>query len=356
VSDRSGCGQAELAVLESLESLTAGRRPRHHVRSARALKALDERIGLGPRYGYQVLVDLARPWTVAVRLVSGRGNFGDRVFTEPAGASYTESRPSRVGQLVLDAEAGRMAPVPVGLINGSVYRGGRQPPLEPLAAINALRQLLDNPKMPDTKVLEIAGGPYSVTGCEISGDVAGLLQGRPAEIRETGRITLTGVPVPQRAPQQSPGSPGRHIAVGSGGNIDGPRFQAHVIVESLPAEVTVPEAVEAIVSRSRARQRRDYPELAERTGLPIADLTDESPRYGVSIHLKLSPGSDPAAVRDRLREIDGVVWSSTWQYPAPLAKILRSWIKRHRAENLTASLTQLEQAIREDRHDDLRNA
>ncbi|MGN6677259.1 MAG: hypothetical protein ACTHKL_05690 [Streptosporangiaceae bacterium] len=352
MSDRSGCGLAELAVLESLEALTAGRRPQHHVKSSRALADVDERIGLGPRYGYQVLVDLARPWTVAVRLVSRRGNFGDRAFPEPAGATYTESRPSLVGQLVLDAEAGRLAPVPVGLINGSVYRGGRQPPLEPLAVIDALRQLLGDPRTPDGRVLEIVGGPYSVTGCEISGDVAGLLQGHLAEIREIGRVTLTGVPVPERAP----GSSGKHIAVRGAGNIGHPPFQAHVIIESLPGEAAVGDAVEAIISRSRARQRRDYPELAKRTGLPIADVSDESRGYGVSIHLKLSPDSDPTAVRERLREIDGVAWSSTWQFPAPVAAVLRSWVKRHRREDLVASLAQLEQAIHEDRRQDLSNA
>lgn len=97
MTDRSGCGLVELAVLQSLEALTAGR-PRAHVISARAVAAIDERIGLGPRYGYQVLLDLARPWTVAVRLVSGRGNLGGRGFDPPAADRYTESRQSRVGQ------------------------------------------------------------------------------------------------------------------------------------------------------------------------------------------------------------------------------------------------------------------
>jgi hypothetical protein len=123
MTDRSGCGLVELTVLQSLEALTAGR-PRAFVISARAVAAIEERIGLGPRYGYQVLLDLARPWMIAVRLVSGRGNFGGRGFDPPAADRYTESRPSRVGQLVLDTEAHRLAPVPVGLINGTVYRGG----------------------------------------------------------------------------------------------------------------------------------------------------------------------------------------------------------------------------------------
>lgn len=180
-------------------------------------------------------------------------------------------------------------------------------------------------------LLETISGPYAVTGSEIGGDVAGLMQGQPTEIREIGQVTLTGDP-----------------------DIGRPRFQAHITIESLPAEVTVPYAIEAIVDRSNARQRRAYPDLAERTGLPLADLTDDSRGSSVSIHLKLSPGSDPAAVRERLREVDGITWSSTWQFPAPVTKLLRSWTKRHRDEDLAASLTQLEQAIREDRGQDNR--
>jgi hypothetical protein len=125
-----------------------------------------------------------------------------------------------VGQLVLDAEAGRRAPVPVGLINGSIYRGGQQPPLDPLAVINALQQLLGNPGLPDAEIVAIAGGAYSVTGCEISGDVAGLLRGLPAAITETGRITITDVPVPARAPER-PSGPGKHVLVAGAGRIEG---------------------------------------------------------------------------------------------------------------------------------------
>jgi len=350
MSDRSGCGLVELALLENLEALTAGRRQRH-VKTSRVLAEVEKLLGLGPRYGYEVLVDLARPWTIAMRLVEGQGNFGDRMFPEPASARYTESRPSHVGQLVLDAEARRLAPVPVGLINGSIYRGGQQPPLDAFAVINALRQLLDNPRTPDAEVVAIVGGPYSVTGCEISGDVAGLLRGLPAEISEIGRVTITDVPVPSQAPDP-PSVPRKHVLAGGGGYVHGSRFQAHLIIESLPAQVVPMDVIQAIVSRAKSRQRRDYPELAERTGLPVADVTDESSGYGVSIHVKLSPGSDPAEVSERLREVDGVAWSSGWQFPAPLATMLRSWVELHRGEDLAASLTQLEQAIHDDRHRD----
>jgi DNA gyrase/topoisomerase IV subunit A len=351
MTDRSGCGLVEVTVLQSFEALTAGR-PRAHVKSSRAVAGIEERIGLGPRYGYQVLVDLARPWKVTLRLVSGVGNFGDRLFDEPAADRYTESRQSHVGQLVLDAEAHRLAPVPVGLINGTTYRGGAQPPLEPFRVIAVLRKLLDDPRVSDGELLKIVGPPYSVTDCEISGDLAALYRGRRTEIRETGRITITDVPVPD--PPEPPATPGQtkaahRVLTGSGGVDDGPPFAAHLVIESLPGQVTTGEATKAITQRIQSRRWHDsHPELARRAGLPIADMYDAWPQPDVRIHLALNPGSDPAAVRDQLLAVDGVGWDATWAFPAPLASMLRSWVERHQSEDITESLTRLAHAIRRD--------
>jgi hypothetical protein len=107
VSDRTGSGLVELAVLETVSAATAGR-TRAHVVCRKAVAGIEERIGLGPRYGYEVLLDLARPWIIPVRTVSVAGNRGDRSFPQDAGPEYTECRPSHVGQLVLDAEAHRL--------------------------------------------------------------------------------------------------------------------------------------------------------------------------------------------------------------------------------------------------------
>jgi hypothetical protein len=79
---------------------------------------------------------------------------------------------SRVGQLVLAAETRQLAPVPVGLINGTTYRGGTQPSLEPRRVLAALRQLLEDPQARDQEVINIVGAPYSVTGCTVTGDIA----------------------------------------------------------------------------------------------------------------------------------------------------------------------------------------
>ena len=351
MSDRSGCGLVELTVLQSLEALTAGR-PRTLVRSDRVVAAVEERIGLGPRYGYQVLVGLAQHWAIPVRLVSGIGNFGSRDFDPPAADRYTESRQSHVGQLVLDAEARRLAPVPVGLINGTVYRGGSQPALEPFRVIAALRKLLDDPQMSDWDVLETVGPPYSVAGCEITGDLDALLCGRRAEIREVARITVTDVQVPELPKEPRPPSAGQRVVFTSSLNQLGGRapFAAHLVIESLPGTVGSSEAVRAITSRVRSRRWRDsHPELAWRADLPVKDLYDGSGEYDVRIHVLLEAGSDPAAVLDQLLDVDGVGCDVIWAFPAPLATMLRAWVEQHQGEDITAGLTRLEDAIRRDR-------
>jgi hypothetical protein len=79
------------------------------------LPSIEERTGLGPRYAYQVLLDLARPWVIAVPTIDAAGNIGDR--DSPAAAPrHVQCRASRAGQAILDAETRRLAPVPAGLI------------------------------------------------------------------------------------------------------------------------------------------------------------------------------------------------------------------------------------------------
>lgn len=355
MSERSGCAPVDLAVLGALEAATASR-PRSYVRSARVLAGIEERIGLGPRYAYEVLLDLARPWVIPVRAVVAMGNIGDRSFPAAAGPGYTQCRPSYAGQLVLDAEAARLAPVPLGLINGTTYRGGSQPALGPFRVLAALRRLLDDPSVPDAEVISIAGPPFSVTGCAMTGNIAALMRGRRVALRETGRITVTGVPVPE-APADPPSRAPGGMLVAFGGAGPAPPRPAHLIIESLPHGVMATEVAHAIVNRAASRPWADsHPGLARTTALPVADVDEQSGQDGeVRILITLRPGSDPEAVRDQLAEIHGVSVESYYQFPAPLAALLRSWVERYRREDLTASLAALEDAIRRDRQRERRN-
>ena len=77
MGERSGVGLVECAILEALDAL--GAQPgRRHRRNARVLAVVEDRIGLAPGYAYQVLLDLARPWTMPLSLVDRQGNFGSR--------------------------------------------------------------------------------------------------------------------------------------------------------------------------------------------------------------------------------------------------------------------------------------
>jgi hypothetical protein len=75
VSDRTESGLVELAVLEAVGAATAGR-PRAYVVCTKAVAATEESIGLGPRYGYEVLLDMARPWIIPVPMVTVEGQQG----------------------------------------------------------------------------------------------------------------------------------------------------------------------------------------------------------------------------------------------------------------------------------------
>ncbi len=175
MGDRSGVGLVECAILEALDSL--GAQPRRHRRSAKVLDVVEERIGLAPGYAYEVLLDLARPWTMPLLLVDGQGNFGTRGNDPAANYRYTEAGLTRAGEVVLAAERGDLAPVPVGLINGNVYREGLRPPFRPLAIIEALREVIQRPRATGQDLISIVGPPWFVNGCTVTGDFAAMAAG-----------------------------------------------------------------------------------------------------------------------------------------------------------------------------------
>src|SRR5258708_28434809 len=113
MGERSGVGLVESAILTALDSL--GAKPdRPHRRSSRVLGALEQAIGLAPGYSYEILVDMARPWTMPVVLVSGQGNFGSRGNDPPANYRYTERRLSPPGPVAPRAAQRLLPPMPTG--------------------------------------------------------------------------------------------------------------------------------------------------------------------------------------------------------------------------------------------------
>jgi hypothetical protein len=364
MSDRSGCSSIEVASLLAADRCAAARSAERlasysdeYVGSNRVVGLVETLTGLGPRQSWELLLDLAQPWTIQVPLVDTLGNIGGHTW--PAGASaprHVECRVSPAGQAVLDAEARNIAPVPAGLVNGTLRRGGLQPPLEPARVIAALRQLRDHPDTPDEAVINIAGPPPSLTGCAVSGDLNALAAGERAVLRQTARIRLTGNPTPEPPPPPDPAKP-RGPVISRPGFLaanwaEQAEARAQLVIESLPPEndgIEVGRYLDSI----RLPMDRPIPEgpAARRPGrLRIADVVDLS-RDGdpVRFAITLAPGSDPAAAREKLLAHDGLTSETPAQYPAPLATVLRAWVHRHGHQDITDSLTRFENAIRQDR-------
>ena len=351
MTDRSGTGPVDLAVLAAVDTCGAGL-PGRYAACSDVLSLVEERTGLGPRYAYHLLLDLARRWVIAVPVIEG--NIGERQWPGDSQPQYIQCRASHAGQAVLDAEAGRSAPVPAGLINGTAYRGGAQPSLEPSRGLAALRHLLGHPDAPDADILAIAGPPWSVSECTVTGDLDALAAGQRVMLRQTGRISLIANPIPApwpvpKLPDTGPGP----VAVGLVSTGPGLRHlaRAQLVIESLPPDSSPDQVAQDLDSHARMQARR-----ASGGGfgnaLPIASVADwGTSAVPVRIAITLIPGTDPETARDQLAAFDGITTQAPAAYPAPLATLLRAWTDQHRGEDLNASLTRFEDAIRQDRAD-----
>ncbi len=316
MGERSGAGLVECTILEALDSL--GARPGRGYRlSARVLTAVEDRIGLAPGYAYEVLLDLARPWTMPLTLVDGQGNFGSRGSDPAANPRYTESRLSPAGQVGLAAERGDLAPVPIGLINGNVYREGTRPPFRPQGIIDALRQVIQRPGVTSTDLIDIVGPPYFLNGCTVTGDFAALAAGRPMALRLEARVTISD-------------------------------DHSSVLIENFPPNANPDETVQSLASRAAMREwAPKYPGLHRHAHLPLKDIRDESSQARDTDLVVCTPerGTTPEQLREQLMDVYGVYTTVPAALPRPLPTMLRRWAKAHAAEDLLTSLTALENAI-----------
>jgi hypothetical protein len=363
VSDRSGCSSIEVASLLATDRCAAPHPaeslspyPDEYVGSNRVVALVETLTGLGPRQSWELLLDLARPWLIAVPLINTLGNIGSHTWPNVASAPrHVECRVSQAGQAVLDAEARLTGPVPAGLINGTIWRGGLQPPLDPARVIAALRRLHDHPGTPDEEVLTIAGPPCSLTGCDVTGDLDALAAGEQITLRQTGRIRLTGNPIPEPPPPRGPGQPRGRMTLRYGFSepdwAEKVEARAQLVIESLPPDSLDVEVLQDLASH-RLPMGRPPPEgLTDRhpDRLFIANLADlgSHSRSIIRLAITLPPGSDPAAAREKLLAHDGITSQTPARYPAPLAILLRAWVHRHGHEDITDSLTRFENATRQ---------
>jgi DNA gyrase/topoisomerase IV subunit A len=311
MSERTGLGVVELTLLEALETT-------EFLRCDKALASVEERIGLAPGYAYEVLVDLARPWTMPVNLIQGQGNFGCRGNDPPANFRYTEARITRAGRTALAAERGEFAPVPVAIINGNTYRAGLRPPFRPRAIIDAVREAIKRPEVTDAELTATVGLPYFLTGCTVTADLAALAAGRRTELRLQARVSISD---------------------------DGKT----VVIENLPPNISTDDTASIIASQATPRRwTSDHPGLHDLTYLPLADLRDETSSraspFGRIICIP-RPGTSPEQLRDRLLDVTGVSTTMPVALPRPLPDLIRHWGRANANEDLLTSLAALERAI-----------
>ena len=295
MTERTGLGPFEIAVLTAVEKI-GGSPDRGYRRTLRVLQCLEDEHGLGSRYSYSIMQDLAVPWRLHLPLLDARGNFGSQHGDPAADARYTEIRLSRVGALALRAERAEVGPVPLGLIEGSLYRDGPVPPFAPSRVLAAL-----------TDGSADAGTPALPTGGEVSGPVHALLAGRRA------RLTLACTVVVE---------PGQ------------------LVITAVPLGVRINDVTQYLMERvmqgHRDRSRRrsgDYLGEAhvapdERTvdGIPVADLRDETTVWtGVRVVCILVRGADPGEAIDWLRTVWPVAVEVDCRLPTPMRRRLADW-------------------------------
>jgi DNA gyrase/topoisomerase IV subunit A len=301
VTERTGLGIVEVAILQTLEGMNA-QHDRPYRKSANVLNELERSHGIGPRYGYAVLCDLAHPWMVWVPLIDPHGNFGNRDFPA-AHPRYTECRLTPAGTLAAAAERGAGPALPIDLLNGSLYRGGTRPPFAPTRLIDALLMIVHDPRARDEEIMACAGPPAFATRCEVGGEIDALVAGRGATLK--CRATIE-------------------------------RASNALVLTTLPPGIGCDEVSNRIVGEVNESRLR------------LRDLRDEASSDDVRLVCQLQPGDDPAVVEAHLRRIWGVTITIGCDLGAPLASLLRTWVAEHAVDGTAAALQNLRTLVASD--------
>jgi hypothetical protein len=315
MGERTGLGLVEVTVLDALDEVSREPDGRPS-RNARVVSVVEERIGLAPGYAYEILVDLALPWKVPVMLVRRtRGSFGGRDDDDPPASFHdTEARLSPAGEVALAAERGEIAPVPIGLINGNAYRDGPRPPFRPQGIIDAIREVIRRPRVPDVEITGIIGLPDFLTGCEVTGDLAALASGAPVELTLRARITVD----------------------------EGNR---QLLVRDIPPSVNVYWAYGNVSNQAGLyAATKEDPEGYD-PGLPLEDVKPFFSHDSDLFVCTAAPGVSLEWLRDQVAQIDGVITTMQVALPRPLPDMVRQWAAAHDSEGPLASLAALEEAI-----------
>lgn len=234
---------------------------------------------------YEALVRMAQDFTMRYPLIDGQGNFGSIDGDSPAQMRYTECRLTPIAMAMLediDKDTINWRPnydekhrepvvlpakVPNLLINGSsgiaVAMATNIPPHNLGEVIDALLNLIDNPKVGDDELMEFLPGPDFPTGGIIVG------KGGIKEAYTTGRGTIV---LQGRATIE---------------NIAGGRTA--IIITELPYQVSKEQLIVQIANLVQNRKLDG-----------ISNINDETDRTGMRVVVEVKRDYNPRAVLSQL--------------------------------------------------------
>ena len=237
----------------------------------------------GDQSVYDALVRMVQEFSSRYPLLGGHGNFGSVDNDPPAAMRYTETRLAAIGNTGMLTEIGEAtvdfvgnfdnsqqeptvlpAQLPFLLLNGSsgiaVGMATNIPPHNLGEVVDGLIALIDNPELPDEKLLKLIPGPDFPTGGEIVG-IDGI---REAYLTGRGSITVRGVTQIEEMPAPK-----------------GKYRRSAIIITELPYQVNKATLIEKIAELVNNKKIEG-----------ISDLRDESDRDGIRVVIELKRDSN----------------------------------------------------------------
>ncbi|MBZ5647945.1 MAG: DNA gyrase subunit A [Acidobacteriia bacterium] len=234
---------------------------------------------------YDALVRLAQTWSMRYPLVFGQGNFGSVDGDPPAADRYTESKLGAIAAALLedlDKDTVDMQPnyddneieptvlptkFPNLIVNGSdgiaVGMATKIPPHNLTEIVDATILLVNDPKTPLLRILEVVKGPDFPTGAYIYG------KGGIAEAYKHGR--------------------GRFIMRAKAAIENLTKDRQAIIITEIPYQVNKARLIERIADLVNDKIVDD-----------VSDIRDESDRDGMRIVIELKRGAQPEIILNQL--------------------------------------------------------
>jgi hypothetical protein len=190
--------------------------------------------------------------------------------------------------------------MPIGLINGTMYSGGLVPSFEPRRVERALSALASLDTTTDSETLEELGPPSFPIGCDVEGDVAGILNGC--------EVVLILIP---------------HITPAPGA---GPR---RFIVSHIPESLKLREVVNAL--------------RAQRSS--VRGVADETIGLERRVAFDIRPDVDLVTTLDKLRVTERLRVRVSARVGGALPVLMRTWVANCGSSRVLAGLDALRRGL-----------